>query len=110
MLAKAMMLPLPRGFMLRPAAVMRRKVPLRFSETTRSNSSSEMSRSGLRTLMAGVQTRTSRSGSPALIVLHGFAVAHVEEHRFRASSGGLIAGATFFAASRLRSPQKTWAP
>ena len=58
-----MMLPEPRSAMPPPNSRIRRKVPLRFSSTIRSNSSSVISRRGFLTLMLGVLTSTS--GTPA---------------------------------------------
>ena len=55
-----MMLPLPWAAMIRAAVCMARKVPFRLSVTTRSNSSEVMSSRGLRTLIDGVHTSTSR--------------------------------------------------
>src|SRR5215210_4705673 len=62
MLENAMMLPEPRSAMPRPKSRIRRKVPFRFSSTTRSNSSSVISSTGFLTLTEGVLTSTS--GTP----------------------------------------------
>jgi hypothetical protein len=53
------MLPRPCSAMTCPAARSTWKVPLRFTVTTRSNSSSAYCTRGLRTLMPGVTTATS---------------------------------------------------
>ena len=54
------MLPKPCGTISHPADCSTLKVPRKFTCTTRSNSSPEYFRIGLRTLIAGVQTTPSR--------------------------------------------------
>src|ERR1700754_3820377 len=60
-----MMLPLPRATSPGPNALASRYVPLRLTSITRSNSSSVVSSTCLRTLIPGVAPRTSVSGCAA---------------------------------------------
>ena len=55
-----MMLPLRCAVITRPADCTTLKLPFKLSVTTRSKSSSVYCRIGLRTLILGVQTTTSR--------------------------------------------------
>ena len=104
-----MMLPLPRRAIEVPAARSSRKVPLRLTSITRSNSSSLIFITGLRTLTPGVLTRTSMgSVANAAVTVLVSRTSTMSASAWRPADE--IAAAVRSAAARSTSAQVTWAP